>query len=451
MCNSIAARALLSTDLVENTGIPTHVPVIGYFGFQEYGQEVLRVMLPRPFPVENRTKLDPKQANELARGCMGSHLESWLTAIAREDVDHVWRVWCHISEQYLAERSWGQSSPLRGYKGRGCNRKPQRCHSAARQVTGQVGVQTAPQRQYHKLSRQLEELIRQCRRCQLADRLGSTPYSVEHLWKLIRDKLAGLRPLDSRLAGLQDEMPTIGELDVVLGIIRDLSHKEGQLCRDSRIKAWQTWVKESWSSKRKAVFAACTRQIKSGGVNFVASDGRLTANLEEMDKMVRDAWLPIFQKFANREEPSWQQFRDKYDRHIKACPMEVTEITGEELQRIVTHMSGSPGMDGWRISELKALPLSILNGLADMFNLIERTGRWPTSLERAVVSLIPKGQGYQPLDLRPISVMSCVYRLWAARRLQDVKKWQEKWASHGQHAFRAQHSVEDIFWVLALR
>eukprot|EP00973_Karenia_brevis_P019715 2703324-Karenia_brevis.AAC.1 len=47
--------------------------------------------------------------------------------------------------------------------------------------------------------------------------------------------------------------------------------------------------------------------------------------------------------------------------------------------------------------------------------------------------------------------MSAVYRLWAARRLWDLKVWQEEWAASGQHAFRSGHSVEDIFWSIALR
>ena len=60
-------------------------------------------------------------------------------------------------------------------------------------------------------------------------------------------------------------------------------------------------------------------------------------------------------------------------------------------------------------------------------NEIERQGVWPESLERALVSLISKGEGDEPADLRPISVMSTIYRLWAAIRLQDVMVWPETW------------------------
>jgi len=94
------------------------------------------------------------------------------------------------------------------------------------------------------------------------------------------------------------------------------------------------------------------------------------------------------------------------------------------------------GMDGWRVAELKALPDFLLDKLAILLNVVEMTGTWPHTLERALVSLIPKGEGGEPLAMRPISVTSAVYRLWAATRLRDAVMWQESWAQTGQHGFR---------------
>eukprot|EP00973_Karenia_brevis_P040424 5586703-Karenia_brevis.AAC.1 len=114
-------------------------------------------------------------------------------------------------------------------------------------------------------------------------------------------------------------------------------------------------------------------------------------------------------------------------------------------------MSGAPGLDGWRVDELKVLPRVLLDHLAELLNLIEDTGVWPQALQQCAVSLIPKTGGSGPLDLRPISIMSSLYRLWAARRLQDLKSWQEAWATKGQHAYRSGHRVDDIFWKLAVQ
>ena len=59
-------------------------------------------------------------------------------------------------------------------------------------------------------------------------------------------------------------------------------------------------------------------------------------------------------------------------------------------------------------------------------------------------------QGCQPLDQRPISVMSAVYRLWGPARVEAMAAWQEQWAHDGQHAYRPEHSTEDVYWQLGL-
>ena len=85
----------------------------------------------------------------------------------------------------------------------------------------------------------------------------------------------------------------------------------------------------------------------------------------------------------------------------------------------------APGADGWRARELKALPDCLLDRLAVLFNHIEQDGIWPDALKLGLVSLISKGEGTAPSKLRPITVMSAVYRLWAATRAHEVLSWQE--------------------------
>ena len=66
----------------------------------------------------------------------------------------------------------------------------------------------------------------------------------------------------------------------------------------------------------------------------------------------------------------------------------------------------APGSDSWKVDELKLLPLTILDRLACLFNLIEETGSWPLVLTKEFVSLISKGEGSKPTKLRPIGLMS---------------------------------------------
>ena len=55
------------------------------------------------------------------------------------------------------------------------------------------------------------------------------------------------------------------------------------------------------------------------------------------------------------------------------------------------------------------------------------------------------------MKLRPIGIMSVVYRLWAATRVAEVMGWQEKWLDKSMHGFRRSHGAEDVWWEQSLR
>eukprot|EP00660_Eupelagonema_oceanica_P019607 gene19607-biopygen16350 len=183
-------------------------------------------------------------------------------------------------------------------------------------------------------------------------------------------------------------------------------------------------------------------------------DGTYTGDAEEIDQLLRRAWDPVFRLYADSPEPRWEPFEARFGAYIKRCPMpELPELTGDALRETLSRMAArqAGGMDGWRVRELRALPVPILDALAGLLNEVERSGQWPATLERALISLIPKGEGGEPDRMRPISVMSAIYRVWAATRMRAVRAWQEEWAAPGQHGYRAMHGTEDVYWALQLR
>ena len=100
---------------------------------------------------------------------------------------------------------------------------------------------------------------------------------------------------------------------------------------------------------------------------------------------------------------------------------------------------------------LQVLPIIFLDRLAVILNIIELTGMWPQALSQGVVSLISKGEGSAPSKLRPISVMSVIYRAWAAGRVRDLTSWQQEWIADCLHGFRQGHSPEDVWWQMGLQ
>ena len=70
-------------------------------------------------------------------------------------------------------------------------------------------------------------------------------------------------------------------------------------------------------------------------------------------------------------------------------------------------------------------------------------GVWPDRLAEGFISLVPKGEGAEALQLRPLSVLPTIYRLWAGLRLGDAMKWQEKWIHKEAYGFRTGRSATD--------
>ena len=72
--------------------------------------------------------------------------------------------------------------------------------------------------------------------------------------------------------------------------------------------------------------------------------------------------------------------------------MTLSHITGESLAEVLKNKTAKTacGVDGWRMSEVKRLPLPLLNSFAYFFNKVEEEGEWPVALTTALVKLIPK-------------------------------------------------------------
>ena len=78
------------------------------------------------------------------------------------------------------------------------------------------------------------------------------------------------------------------------------------------------------------------------------------------------------------------------------------------------------GLDGWSLADLRSLPDRLLGWLADLLREVERLGKWPARLAEGYTALIPKEGPPGPLNTRPLTALSMVYRLWAGVRLVDA-------------------------------
>eukprot|EP00973_Karenia_brevis_P046745 6486388-Karenia_brevis.AAC.1 len=89
------------------------------------------------------------------------------------------------------------------------------------------------------------------------------------------------------------------------------------------------------------------------------TDGSLTGNAEDMEKLVSAAWMPIFRKYVGVSEPCFDNFEQRFGSYVKSHVCKAEPITGQELRMILNRMSSSSarGPDGWAVTELKCLPI----------------------------------------------------------------------------------------------
>ena len=87
------------------------------------------------------------------------------------------------------------------------------------------------------------------------------------------------------------------------------------------------------------------------------------------------------------------------------------------------------GLDDWVGEELRLWPPPLVVGLSDLLGRVEELGRWPDGLQGAEVVLLakPGGDPSDPMDRRPLNMLSVVYRLWARLRRTAVAAWRAEW------------------------
>ena len=219
----------------------------------------------------------------------------------------------------------------------------------------------------------------------------------------------------------QLDVPSIQSLRQLNIELREVLQKEQARDRNKRVDTWRSHLQEDWSKTRAGVFNWCKGTNEHKPILLKTPEGVFTGNVEQTDRLLHDAWMPTFQLYAAGGEPGWEPFADKFQRHFpRPRQMEETLLSVEALKRTINRMksNSSCGLDGWAVADLKLLLDVFLERLVEMCHVIGKSGVWPDALAQGRIALLSKGEGAAPEKLRPITVMSVFYRLWAGTRLR---------------------------------
>ena len=121
----------------------------------------------------------------------------------------------------------------------------------------------------------------------------------------------------------------------------------------------------------------------------------------------------------------WTQY---WDTDIDCPPLPVRpppRITVEQFNRTVRHMSDNKakGVDGWRPSEIAALPRKAKQQLIDYYHHAEQVGSWGPQMQHVLIALIPKPGATHEGQLRPIGILPMLYRIYMKIRRHTYKDW----------------------------
>ena len=128
----------------------------------------------------------------------------------------------------------------------------------------------------------------------------------------------------------------------------------------------------------------------------------------------------------------WDAFYEEYGQLLRdhAVPQRLDALTGADLQECARTMAAAKagGLDGWTVADLHQLPTPLWDRLADLLTGVEEAGTWPDAVTKVYVALCTKREGSaDPLEQRPISVASLIYRVWSKVRMRQSNAWVLQW------------------------
>ena len=200
--------------------------------------------------------------------------------------------------------------------------------------------------------------------------------------------------------------------------------------KQQRINAWRSQIKHSATSTKKYIYHHLKTKSIDEPVNLVTdSSGNILYQPSEALHHVNQQWDTIFASNALHEDPlRVLHFVWPYIQHT-ATPIVLPELTAADLAMTIGARNplASPGMDGWRTTELQLLPRKCLEQIAVFFNQLETDcgGSIPDVLLRAKQALLNKPGPASPLNKRLITALSPLLLAYSGTRFRQLQQWQQ--------------------------
>ena len=209
-----------------------------------------------------------------------------------------------------------------------------------------------------KLKRQLADLLKQV--------LRGTPAATQlHLWNKCRKtgpRLLSCRSCSEVLHATQT--PSNVEIQQLLDAVNCALQQEATNARREREKVWKEMFANDWAEGGTTCCAWCKGESNDRAEMISRPDGSLTCDSEEMDSLVRNAWLPVFQMYTESPPPNRHYFQSRFGTYVvEKLDMQFQTLEGCHLWKTLRRMKSksAAACDGWRVDEIKRLPVPLLD------------------------------------------------------------------------------------------
>ena len=152
---------------------------------------------------------------------------------------------------------------------------------------------------------------------------------------------------------------------------------------------------------------------------------KVVAQHGQMQQVIADGWNEFWQRDQGYFfEDEWDNILEHF-RSLNDCPSSPFEPFDEQRwTNMLSKISckSARGCCGFSVKELRRMPSSLKSWLFDIFRIIENGCPWPKCLTFARVVMLPKSDSQPKVgtDLRPITILSRLYRTWAKYRATDA-------------------------------
>ena len=158
--------------------------------------------------------------------------------------------------------------------------------------------------------------------------------------------------------------------------------------------------------------------------DMIISQTKTSADMQDIHHQLHESWEELWCRDVGRQDnQQWDQACNLIS-SLSDCPSCPFKPLTEELWTASLRGAkprSARGADGFSTRDCKMMRGPILRWLLQILQKVEAGHNWPSQWCIAKITVLSKGHDSKsPLDIRPISILAKIYRMWSRLRSMEV-------------------------------